>query len=432
MGLPGRNRRVWSRAAFYTSRLLSQTGQTLFLAALFLISGAGHSAVGLSAAFVAMMAASVLFALPAGAFADWLGPRRAFVSGAALRALAVASAALVIGRPELVWAIVFLYSAVSQLFSPAELALVSVVHPTRAGLAHTSLVILQYVGQGIGVLALAPLLHFLGGVQLMVAGATLLQAGACLAAAAWAFEARGAIGRLPRIAGRAAFDLGTTFRFLTSDVRAAYAVVLLAFCQLALKALVITLPPFVSDDLGLSLPQVVVVAAVAGLGGVAGFFWTSRTLTLRVAPKALRVTLLLIVVSLVTLAALNARFIASPGLDGFEVLQPLNLLRASSYALPFSIAAVLAMSLTVAPIGARTILTETAPREHQARVFATQAIVTDVAVMLPLLLSGLGTQFAGARVTLIILAAIGLGMFLLLERVTKATARTPGVAAPAS
>lgn len=414
--------RVQSRAAFYTSRLLGQAGQTLLLVALFMISGARHSAMELSAAFVAMMAAAVLFGLPAGAVADWMGARRAFVTGAALRAIAIVSAFLVIDRPEWVWAVVFLYSAVSQLFSPAELALVGVVHRSRPGITHTALVLLQYAGQAAGLLALAPLLHLVGGLSMMLAGAAVLQSTATVSALYCVARAGTGEATPIRASRRAAFDLGTTFRFLASDVRAAYAVVLLAFCQLAVKALAITLPPYVADDLQLSIRELAVIAAVAGVGGMAGFFWTSRTLTLGVAPRALKVTLLLMVLSLLTLALLNGRFIASPG-SGFEALEPLNLLRASSFAVPFSIAAALAISLTVAPIGARTILTETAPPEHQARVFATQAIVTDIVVMLPLLLSGLGTQFAGARVTLLVLAAVGLAMFLLLEHVMTRAGR---------
>lgn len=412
--------------AFYLSRLLGQSGQTLFLVALFVLTGAGHSAMGLSAAFVSMMAAAILFGLPAGALADWMGARRAFVLGAGLRALAIASAALVLDQPQFVWAVVFFYSAVSQLFSPAEMALVGVVQTSRPGMAHTALVVLQYAGQALAVLALAPLLHLVGGPPLMVAAATALQLGATALAVMCALATRSTGPLLVRGEGRAAFDLGATFRFLASDTRAAYAVILLAFCQLAMKALMITLPPYVSDDLGLSVRELAVVAGVAGLGGLAGFYWTSRTLTLHVAPRALKVTLLLIVVSLVTLSALNGRVIASPGMDGLAVFEPLNLLRASSFALPFTVAAILAMSLTVAPIGARTVLTETAPPRQQARVFATQAIVTDVAVMLPLLLSGIGTELAGARVTLLILAGLGLGMFFLLERVLHARPGSAG------
>ncbi|MEZ4553183.1 MAG: MFS transporter [Dehalococcoidia bacterium] len=432
MGRPGESLLLQTRGAFYLSRLLSQTGQALFLVTVFLImGGGGHSAVGLSAVFVSMMAASILFGLPAGAVADWMGARRAFVLGAGLRALTVASAALVIDAEQWLWAVVFVYSAVSQLFSPAEMALVSVVQRSRPGMAHTALVILQYAGQGLAVLALAPALHFVGGLPLMVGVAAGINGVACVLATVCAIGTRGS-GSLPvRGAGRAALDLRTTFRFIASDSRAAYAVVLLAFSQLAVKALMITLPPYVADDLDLSVVQMIVIAGVAGLGGVAGFYWTSRTLTLRVAPTALKVTLLLMVVSLLALSALTDGFVAGPGAAGFEFLQPLNLLRASSFAVPFSVAAILAMSLTVAPIGARTILTETAPRAHQARVFATQGIVTDLVVLLPILLSGLGTELAGARVTLLVLAAVGLGMFILLERVWRA-APPAGHEAPAA
>ncbi len=121
-------------ATFYAMRFVSQAGQGIFLAGLFLLAGTGsRAAAGTSSLLVAMMAASLLGGLPAGSFADRIGPAISIRIGAAGRALAIAVALLVatgtIPGPAvlLVAAIAFVYSATSQLYSPAEMALVAVV-----------------------------------------------------------------------------------------------------------------------------------------------------------------------------------------------------------------------------------------------------------------------------------------------------------------
>ncbi|MDZ7728831.1 MAG: hypothetical protein U5Q44_11895 [Dehalococcoidia bacterium] len=60
-------------------------------------------------------------------------------------------------------AVAFLYSAASQLFTPAEMALVNSLRRGGSGGIHSSLQAQQYVAQGMGMVALAPALYFLGG-----------------------------------------------------------------------------------------------------------------------------------------------------------------------------------------------------------------------------------------------------------------------------
>ena len=89
-----------------------------------------------------------------------------------LRLLAIGCAVAVLGHGEYAWAAAFVYSAASQVFSPAELALVSTIRRERPAGAHASLFALQFGGQIVG--AFAPALFWAGGTGAMLAGALLL------------------------------------------------------------------------------------------------------------------------------------------------------------------------------------------------------------------------------------------------------------------
>jgi hypothetical protein len=85
-------------------------------------------------------------------------------------------------------------------------------------------------------------------------------------------------------------------------------------------------------------------------------------------------------------------------------------------ALPASF--VLGLAFSGALISARVTLTGTAPVGQQARIFATQGTLTEALLVLPLLLTGVGTEVAGARATLgaIGIVAVLAGLILELPR----------------
>ncbi len=107
------------------NRALSQSGQAVFLAALMVRAGTSDgAAIGLSGIFVAMMAATALCSLPCGAITDRIGAPRSLWAGILGRAIVIAVAMTLPASPAASFVIAFAYSAVSQLLSPAELALV--------------------------------------------------------------------------------------------------------------------------------------------------------------------------------------------------------------------------------------------------------------------------------------------------------------------
>ncbi len=424
------------RRAFYGSRLLSQTGQGLFLATVFLAAGSGDAAaLKLSGVFVAMMVSAVALSLPGGALADRLGPVRGMALGAVLRFAAIAFGLALIGHPQHAWVIALVYSAASQVFSPAELAMVGALQPRRPGRTHAALLGFQYAGLALGGFALAPALYLLGGTAAMAMGALVCYA-AVTVVALWLERRLRSTSADFRVPPRQAFALGRTLRFFRHEPRAAYAAGLMAFGEMAMKSSLVAVPFYFRDELQSGQGEVVTLVALGLLGSVLGFFWTRRALTLGRAPWAMRLVLGLTVVALLALGGLGV------GLGTLVESLPIvdGGFRAEvNFAVAVPAALVLGLCFSATPIGGRTVLTELAPLGQQARVFAAQAALTDLAIVLPLSLAGLGTEWAGARATFLAVGAIGLGVLLLLEQtrfgrraLSPAVAVTPYAAQPST
>ncbi len=62
-----------------------------------------------------------------------------------------------------------------------------------------------------------------------------------------------------------------------------------------------------------------------------------------------------------------------------------------------------------------TTQSATAPDSQQGRVFAMQAMFSDLVCMVPLGLSGVSVELAGARSTLLLIGALGLCLVLVLK-----------------
>jgi MFS family permease len=75
----------------------------------------------------------------------------------------------------------------------------------------------------------------------------------------------------------------------------------------------------------------------------------------------------------------------------------------------------LGLAGSIALVAARLTLTEIAPPGQQARVHAVQGTLSEAALILPLLAAGVGTQYAGAQVSLAVVAAVGVVLFAAME-----------------
>lgn len=408
---------------YFTARFIGQTGQNLFLAALLVAAGGGDSAaLGLSAMFLATLLPAILLGLPGGAIADRLGSA-AYPIGSFLRLAPIAAGVLILDGPASVFLLSALYSAGSQVYTPAEMAMVRAVQANAAGRAHSLLVALQFGGQGFGMLVLAPALYFAGGPRLMLAGAAVAFALLTLITAAIAFRLRGTAGD-PEGPRRRTFSFAETFAYFRHEPRAAYAVGLLGFKAVAAKCMVIALPFYLERNLGLGAEALAYLLAPGVAGILIGLVWAGRTLTLATAPQTMRLALLGIVVSAFALAALDYGLTTAAQ---FSHVPPIVRLEASmntTFVAALPVAFLLGLCFAGALVSARLVLSETAPLGQQARVFATQLTLTEAVLILPLAVAGVGTEFAGARVALLTLGVVGVGLIAFLEGLLVARRRS--------
>lgn len=419
---------VTVRSTYFASRLLSQTGQGLFMAALFLIAGTGDSAAtDLSGVMLAMLAGALLLGLPGGALADRIGPSRALVVGAVLRLTAIGLALALMGQGEQVWFIAFVYSAASQMFSPSELALIPAIAPAHAGRAHAKLVVLQFAGQGLSMAALAPVLYLLWGTGAMLAAAFAIYIAVVAMTVFIAFGLRRS--RVDyRVPVRHAFDVSMTFRFYRTERRALYAATLLAFTEVSLKGLTVALPSYLREELTMNAVQLGGVVVVAAVGTLIGLVWCGRSLTIERAPAAMRMTLVMMSASLLALAVLGSMMAGAADAGSFAVSGggvPFD----PTLAIAFPLGLALGAAVSVSLIGARSVLTETAPPRHHSRVFATQSVLNDLVVLVPLLLAGVGTEMLGSRAIFAVIGALGVVSLFALERGSQPAAAPSGPAA---
>jgi len=400
---------------YYASRLTSQTGQGVFFALLVLVAGPGTGgALGLGGVMVAMTVAAIVLGPVGGAIVDRLGPRVALPVGALLRALAVGFALIVIARGEYAWVAAFGYSAASQIFSPAELALVSTIRRRRPAGAHASLFALQFGGQAIGAFLLAPALFWLGGLGAMLVGTFILFASVVVLTTT--LSARLSIGAVRHAARpRGTRRFMPALRFIAGEPRALYAVGLLAFVDVLSKCLVIAAPIYFQTELHLGRGQVVVLAAAVALGGLIGLGWSARFVSPRQSPLAMRLVLLAALLSIFALAPLGDELgsltVSGASIDLGGIAGPIE--AGSLAALPALL--VLGMTLSMAPIIARSVLTSTAPAEQQGRVFAAEAVFSNVLAVPAVLLAALSTDMASGRATMMFIGIVGGAVFLMLE-----------------
>ncbi|HEY4668311.1 MAG TPA: MFS transporter [Tepidiformaceae bacterium] len=392
------------RLTYYAAKFTAQTAQNMLLAALFVIAGTSTAAaIGLSSLFVATLLPAILLGLPGGAIVDRIGPARGFALGAILRLLPVVAAVFLLEGATWAWLVAFAYSSGSQVFTPAEMALVKTIQRDAPGRAHSLLVGLQYAGQGTGMLILAPALYFIGGTQAMLIGSAVGFGVLNIFSIVLAIRLRATpAGQM--LSNRTAFTFRETCRFFMSEPIARYAVVVLAFKVIIARGIVVALPFYLQHDLGLG-GEAIAYLLVPGIAGVViGLAWAGRTLSLGTALPVMRLSLIGMTVAVFALAALDYGLTAAAQYSQVPPIARLEATLNTTFIVAVPVAFLLGLTFSSALISARVALTETAAQHQQARVFAVQLTLTESIIVLPLMLAGVGTEFAGARMTL---AAIG-------------------------
>jgi len=402
--------------AYFAAKFTGQAAQNLFMAGLFLAAGTSSSAaMELSSVFVAVLIPAVLFGPMGGALADRIGVARAYPIGAALRLIVAIGALVVIPVYGWVWAAAFAYSSVSQLFTPSELALVRTLRHGRSGGMHSMLQAVQYGGQGVGMLAFAPLLYLIGGLTAMLAGAVLGMVALVLLTAIVGFRLRHAVADETHVSVSPRAGVRETVAFFVGQHTAAYAVVLQSFKSMVSRAVFVALPLYLTHDLGVGGDMLVFLIIPGIVGVVAALLWSGRSLGIEQAPSVMRWSMIGLITAVFALAALDfgisamARYSQVPPVVAFEA--SLN----TTFAVAVPVAFLLGVVLTTSVIAGRVVFTELAPQGQQARVFAVQEVISEGLLVAPMLLTGIGITYAGARPVLAVIGVAGLALLLVLE-----------------
>ena len=401
-------------SVYLGAKFLSQAAQNMLFIALLVSAGTqGSASVGLSSFFVAMLLPSVLLGPFAGGLVDRLGPSRAFALGATLRAAAIVPGFLLLGDANLVWVVAVIYSAASQVFTPAEFALVHHVQGRLPGRTYSAITITQYAGQAAGILVLAPLFYFFGGQAAVLVAVIAGFLG--VAVAGLEMIRRRVDASRPTAASGVTVPFRTVARFLLMDGRAFYAVVALTLCGIISRVLVVSLPAYIRDEIHLGSGGALFILVPGVLGIAAGLVWASRRLTLDRAPAAMRTASLLLLAGLFTLVFVDHGVTLAAQNTMPEPVRHAEawLNTTATVVIPASFAGGLGMILAL--MSARLVLTELAPAGAQGRVHAVQLAITESFLIIPVLVAGVATAMAGTRITLAVVGILAVLTLLATE-----------------
>jgi MFS family permease len=418
-----------ARCTLFVIRFVSQASQGLFFASLLALAvGSDRSALAMSGVLAGMTTGALVFGIPGGALVDRAGARTGFVAGAFLRFLTVAFAAALVDGPVFAAMIALVYSMTSQIYSPAEMALIPhVEEPGRSSRTHSTLLVLQVAGQGSGWLMAPFFLAF--GSNLLLAMAAAVACGLVVPMAALlSAQLRGSRAcRAPSDQRHDASPL-VALRHFIADPRAAYAVVLLAFAELVIKSGGVALPGYLSHDMDIHGPALLAIVVPATTGALAAPLWASRRFHGARPARVLRATLLGMLAGLAALVCLAQGLWPATAILG--PYQSLAHALALEYLILVPVAFIGGVTISLALVAGRSVLTETTAHGQHGRIFASQGALTELVIVAPVLLGGVGTEFAGSRLTFLFLAVVGCLAFAFLEMTSCRQGRDSGLFNP--
>jgi len=403
---------------------VGQIGQNAMLyTLLILVVNETGSSIHSALLVTAFILPSILFGIPAGGLADVLPKRPLLVLGHALQAALVAGMIVYVDDVWRIYLLLLAYSTVSQFTGPAESAsLPRLVRRDQLAAGNSWMAFALMVGQVAGGVIMAPILLkiFDARVSLGVAAAILVGASflATMVAGLRADE-RGEGGLRERVGLFDALTAG--WAVLRSSRRAFLALVYLTVMGTLAKALAVLAPHYTKDVLDIDTENAVFVVAPAAIGALVALLLTPPLARWFGAAKVAAAGFLLYVLAIAGLGLvvyirdfivdnvdLRLAFVeAEVGVSSISVVTMAMIL-----AIPVGFAA------TVVGVAGRAVLNQEAPEGKQARVFATQAALSDALSLLPLFVIGGVAELVGVREVLLVAAATALvaGVYLSVSR----------------
>lgn len=413
-----------------SARVLGQTAQNALLyALLILVVEETGSSVQSALLVVAFTIPAIVLGIPAGTVADILPKRLTLTGGYLLRAAVVAAILFYRDDIRAILLLAMAFSAVGQFFAPAESATVpAIVRRDQLPAANSLMVFTLILGQVAGMVVIAPFLFKLWGATPVLVVATVL-----FVASAWVVAAV-RVGRPPPEEGAPTASFIETvllgFEILRTNRRAFLAVTYLVIAVALAKVLVVLLPQYTRDVLGISTEDTVFVAAPAAIGAGAGLLLAPILARLIGSWRVVAFGFALLLLGLVGLGLIvYVRDLVESNLRiGLSFVEE-RVGVSSVITMAMILAIPLGLAFSLVNVAARAVMNEEAPPEAQGRVFAVQMALGDFLSLLPLLIVGAVADLVGVRATLLAsaISALLVAAYLTFRRVgpPAAAARRP-------
>lgn len=402
------------------SRVLGGTAQNaLLFTLLILIVDKTSSSVLATILIIAFILPSILFGIPAGAIADIVPKRIILTLGHIGRGVIVLALIIFSDNVGFILLLVFAFSTVGQFFGPAEAATVpGIVRRDQIASANSLMVFTSLLGQVAGTVILGALLFKIAGeIPIFVIAALLFGWGAWIVATVHAGltekkdVARTSMGFLD--------SLREGFRILRTNRRAYLAIAYLAITLTLAKMLVILLPKYTEDVLGIAPEDTVFVAAPGAIGAGVGLLVAPILARLFGSWRVVAVGFVILLLGLMGLGlvVLVKDFVKETldfGLTFVENEVGVN----SVITMTMILAIPIGFAFTLVRVAAGAVMNEEAPEETQGRVFAVQGSLADFLSLLPLLIVGGTADLVGVRATLlaVTISAMLLALYLTFSR----------------
>jgi MFS family permease len=374
---------------------------------LILIVNATGKAFASSLFVVAYIAPSALLGTISGVLVDRM-PKGIVLAGTnAIRAGLCVLLALSTDSVLMIYVIAVLFAIGSQFSGPAEgAALPAVVKPEEYASANSVNNLGSLISQIAGLMVLPTLfLKTVGAPPLAILCAVMF------AGAAASFITipglGGAISNAHISIDETRERFAEAWHRLTRDSVAYISVVVLVLANTTGLVVATLLPRYATDVLGMSPENIIFVAAPAAIG-----IWLAMRIvaevTTRFSPSwTVGGSFLAMVICVMMLA-----FVGLMG-DGLESLNPFGIFDPGPFGdttariiVVAVLGPVLAFSFTFVNIVARTIVNERIPNEMQGRVLAAQTVLTNLASIPPILITGLTADVFGVEPVLFVVAAV--------------------------
>ncbi len=404
------------------SRAVGQIGQNAMLfTLLILIVNETDSSIQSTLLVTAFILPSILLGIPAGGLADVLPRRPLLVLGYVVR---VALVVLMIINVDDVWTIYLLvlaYSTMNQFTGPAEsAALPGLVRRDQLAAGNSWMQFSIMVGQVVGAVALAPFLLKIFGVRASLGvSAGMFLAAAFIVSTVVGLRAGAGGEGLPRSGGGLIDAITAGWKVLRSSRQAFLALVYLTVVATLSRALAVLAPRYTRDVLDIETENTVFVVAPAAIGAGVALLVTPPLARWLGATKVAAVGFVLCVLSIAGLGLVV--YIQDFLLDNVDLglgFVERQVGVSSVITLVMILAIPVGFSATVVGVAGKAVLNREAPEGKQARVFATQAALSDALSLLPLFVIGGVAELVGVREVLLVAAvtAFLVGVYLSVSR----------------